>query len=101
MAFCYSSQNGLRPPDFVPTARDRKSPASWNKIMKTKGEAVTCLSFDLIVQELLLKLGQSIVGAVVVQIQWVEDVPEEGKTMAGSLLMISLTAGRFQLAQEI
>lgn len=69
--------------------------------MKTKGEAVTCLSFDLIVQELLLKLGQSIVGAVVVQIQWVEDVPEEGKTMAGSLLMISLTAGRFQLVQEI
>lgn len=66
----------------------------------TKGKAVTCLGFDLIVQELLFKLGQSIVGAVVVQIQRVEDIPEEGKTTASSLLMISLKAGRLKLAQE-
>ena len=68
--------------------------------MGTKGKAVTCLGFDLIIQELLFKLGQSIVGAVVVQIHRVEDIPEEGKTPASSLLMISLKAGRLKLAQE-
>ena len=43
---------------------------------------VTCLGLDLIIQELLFELGQRIVSAVVVQIQWVEDVPIEEKTMA-------------------
>lgn len=93
----YSSPNGLRHPTLCP-ARDLRSPDSWNTIRRTKGEAITCLSFDLIVQELLFKLSQSIVGAVVVQIQRVEDVSEEGKTTASSSLMISLKAGRFKLA---
>ena len=69
-------------------------------IVGTKGKAVTCLGFYLIIQELLFKLGQSIVGAVVVQIQRIEDIPEEGKTTASSLLMVSLKAGRLKCAQE-
>lgn len=48
---------------------------------------VTCLSFNLIIQELLFKLGQSIVGAVIVQVQRVEDVPEERKAETSSLLI--------------
>lgn len=62
-----------------------------DKLIKTQVH----LGFDLVVQELLFKLGQSIVGAVIVQIQRVEDVPEEGKTTAGSLLIVSVKVGRF------
>lgn len=61
-------------------AKDWKSPEFGTRLKEQKEKHVTCLSFDLIVQELLFKLGQSIVGAVVVQIQRVEDIPEEGKT---------------------
>lgn len=79
----------------MPTAKNLKSLDSQNEISGTKRDFVTCLGFDLVVQELLFKLGQSIVGAVIVQIQRVEDVPEEGKTTAGSLLIVSVKVGRF------
>lgn len=46
-------------------------------------EGSTCLGFDLIVQELLFELGESVVGAVVVQIQGVEDVPVKGHRVMG------------------
>ena len=38
-------------------------------------EAQVDLSLDLVVQELLLEDGQRVVGAVVVQVQRVEDAP--------------------------
>ena len=99
MVFCYHSSN-RQTLHFGPVVRDLRSPDSRSMIVGTKGKAVTCLGFDLIIQELLFKLGQSIIGAVVVQIQRVEDIPEEGKTMASSLLMISLKTGRLKLAQD-
>ena len=99
MVFCYHSSN-RQTLHFGPVVRDLRSPDSRSMTVGTKGKAVTCLGFDLIIQELLFKLGQSIIGAVVVQIQRVEDIPEEGKTMASSLLMISLKTGRLKLAQE-
>ena len=39
-------------------------------------EAQVDLSLDLVVQELLLEDGQRVVGAVVVQVQRVEDAPK-------------------------
>ena len=39
-------------------------------------EAEVDLSLDLVVQELLLEDGQRVVGAVVVQVQRVEDAPK-------------------------
>lgn len=61
-------------------AKDWKSLEFGTRLKEQKEKHITCLRFYLIVQELLFKLGQSIVGAVVVQIQRVEDIPEEGKT---------------------
>lgn len=99
MVFRYHSSN-RQTFHSGPVVRDLKSPDSQSMIVGTKEKAVTCLSFDLIIQELLFKLGQSIVGAVIVQIQRIEDIPEEAKTTASSLLTVSLKAGRLKRAQE-
>ena len=40
-------------------------------------EAEVDLGLDLVVQELLLEDGQRVVGAVVVQVQRVEDAPSD------------------------
>lgn len=101
MVFCYCSLNGLRHPTLCQQLKLCKAQPLGTRLQEQKEKRVTCLGFDLIVQELLFKLGQSIVGAVIVQIQRVEDVPEEGKTTASSLLIISLSAGRFVPAWDI
>lgn len=64
---------------LVPMANDLRSPASRNEATRAKGGQATCLGFYLIVQELLFELGQGVVGAVIVQVQWVEDIPEGEK----------------------
>lgn len=55
---------------------------------------VTCLGFNLIIEELLFELGESVVGAVVVQIQGVEDIPgREHKCHGGQVTLAWKTGG--------
>lgn len=81
MVFCYSSPSRLRYHTLGRQLKIQKVQTLGTKRQEQKEKHITCLGLNLIVQELLLELGQSIVGAVVVQIQRVEDVPEEGETV--------------------
>ena len=74
--------NGLRHPTLCQHLKMWKVQTLRTRLQEQMEKHVTCLGLDLIIQELLFELGQRIVSAVVVQIQWVEDVPIEEKTMA-------------------
>ena len=47
------------------------------------------LSFNLVIQELLLEMVQSIVGTVTVQVQGIQDVPRRKRVEAFTSVLIT------------